>query len=306
MRARIERAGRLLPQLAATRRWSWRGTLSGLELGILGLFKKAVVADNLAPIADSVFSASPGSLGTGEVVVGVLAFAFQIYGDFSGYTDMARGIARSMGIELMENFHGPYLARNPSDFWRRWHVSLSSWLRDYLYIPLGGNRHGSLQTYRNLMVTMLLGGLWHGAAWNFVLWGAYHGGILAVHRAFVRRRASGSGTPGLVSHLVSAALFFPVTCYGWLLFRARSWPQIVDMTGALFRLSAFSPESLAMLTLVVHYSWFVLGLQAFWVFALPHISRPWPAVRTIVAWYLLLHVVFEGDFGGNQFIYFQF
>ena len=150
-------------------------------LFLWGFYKKVVIADNLAPISERVFS-DPANAGPGEIFVGVLAFTFQIYCDFSGYSDMARGTARMLGFDLMLNFNMPYFARTPSEFWARWHISLSTWLRDYLYIPLGGNRLSPLLTYRNLMLTMLLGGLWHGAAWTFVAWGLFHGLILVIYR----------------------------------------------------------------------------------------------------------------------------
>lgn len=176
----IERAKNFLPQVLKKPVVSSSMIMEGGWLVFWGLFKKSVIADNMAIIVDQAFSSS--SLAGGDLLIAVYAFAIQIYCDFSGYSDMARGIAKMMGYNLMLNFKVPYFATNPSEFWRRWHISLSSWLRDYLYIPLGGNRNGRLQTYRNLFVTMLLGGLWHGAAWKFVLWGAYHGTLLALHR----------------------------------------------------------------------------------------------------------------------------
>ena len=145
---------------------------TGLWLCVWGLYKKIVIADNLAPIVNRVF-ADPSVASSGELLAAILAFTFQIYCDFSGYSDIARGLARMLGLNIMLNFNIPYIARTPSEFWRRWHISLSTWLRDYLYISLGGNRYGKLLTFHNLMLTMLLGGLWHGAAWNFVLWGAH-------------------------------------------------------------------------------------------------------------------------------------
>ena len=174
----IERATKLLPQVLQPRKFSQSNFVEGFYLIILGLFKKVVIADNMAPIVNYIFSRDVSTLSGAEVLVGVYAFAFQIYGDFAGYTDIARGVAKWLGFDLMLNFRMPYFATSPSDFWQRWHISLSSWLRDYLYIPLGGNRQGTLLTYRNLMLTMVLGGLWHGAAWTFVAWGFFHGLIL--------------------------------------------------------------------------------------------------------------------------------
>ena len=166
----------------------------------------------------------------------------QIYCDFSGYTDIARGISKLFGINLIVNFDQPYFATNPQDFWRRWHISLSSWLRDYLYVPLGGN-HGNLAFIcRNLMITMLLGGLWHGAAWNFVLWGLYQGGALCIYRIWRQYGSQGPPRPLIeaqpakrhaIRHLAANAVFFVVICYGWLLFRAHSLAQIMDFSSLL-------------------------------------------------------------------------
>ena len=150
---------------------------------LLGLFKKVVIADGVAPAANAAFN-NPAGAGAVTLILGALAFALQIYGDFSGYSDIARGSSRLLGIELPANFTQPYLSRNITEFWQRWHISLSTWLRDYLYVPLGGNRGSRAATYRNLIIVMLLGGLWHGAAWTFVAWGAGHGIALAAHRAW--------------------------------------------------------------------------------------------------------------------------
>lgn len=230
----IQRASSLLPQVMNPRRIERAQVLEGLHLIVWGFFKKVFIADNLAPIVDAIFS-NPNPSG-GEVVVGVLAFTFQIYGDFSGYTDIARGLAKIMGFEFVLNFNLPYFASNPSDFWRRWHISLSSWLRDYLYKSLGGNRAGEYVTYRNLMITMLLGGLWHGAAWNFVLWGFYHGAILVLHKLAQPKLALVGRMFGRMQWLWASlciACMFLMTCYGWLLFRATSMQQVVDLTAAL-------------------------------------------------------------------------
>ncbi len=177
----IERPARLLGQFERPRRVDASKIASGAFLILLGLFKKMAIADAVAHRVNVVFS---GAADASWVVLleGAWLFSFQIYCDFSGYSDIARGAARLFGIELMRNFNQPYLAANITDFWRRWHISLSSWLRDYLYIPLGGNRKGIVTTYRNLLLTMILGGLWHGANWTFVVWGALHGVYLSVHK----------------------------------------------------------------------------------------------------------------------------
>jgi D-alanyl-lipoteichoic acid acyltransferase DltB (MBOAT superfamily) len=231
----IERAAQLLPQISSPRPFCGRKIISGLQLGVWGYFKKAVIADNLADIVNQIFT-NPSPSGA-EVMLGVYAFAFQIYCDFSGYTDIARGVARMLGIELRMNFRLPYFATNPSDFWQRWHISLSTWLRDYLYFPLGGNRVGRLRTFRNLLVTMLLGGLWHGAAWTYVAWGAYHGLLLVLFRMLWPARAERSANDKRQSGFrfwFAVLLYFQLTCVGWLIFRAESSTQIRTMALAVF------------------------------------------------------------------------
>ena len=195
----------------------------GLREILKGLFKKIALSNFYAPIADASFH---GGLWNGAAVpawIGVLAFSMQIYFDFSGYTDIARGCARLLGYRFPSNFERPYLSADISDFWRRWHISLSSWLRDYLYVPLGGNRKGELRTSTNLLIVMGLGGLWHGASWNFAVWGLYHGSLLVGHR-YWRKAVVGSGWAGTADHPVLrpfwiALTFFLVTL-GWIPFRA--------------------------------------------------------------------------------------
>lgn len=244
----IERAKNLLPNIAQPRVLSWDNLRRGAVLCLIGLIKKIVIADGLAPGVEAVYGgADPSRI---DIILATWAFAIQIYCDFSGYTDIARGIAKMLGFGLMRNFAQPYFAADPQEFWRRWHISLSSWLRDYLYISLGGNRGGKWATYRNLMATMTLGGLWHGAAWNFALWGIYQGGMLAVHRAFAGpHKASGEGGRrgiiGWLGRVLAIALFFQAVCYGWLLFRSGSFGQIVDFTGKLTGLVA-APSDISM------------------------------------------------------------
>lgn len=236
----IERPNVLQPQLRAERTLTLDRFAHGAFLVLLGLVKKVAVADGLAPAVSAVFD-SNSPAGSADVALATFAFALQIYGDFSGYSDIARGVALMLGVELSGNFRFPYFSKNPSEFWRRWHISLSSWLRDYLYVPLGGNRSGSALTYRNLFLTMLIGGLWHGAAWTYVAWGAYQGALLCIHRVLrplleAMRRAFGSfGSTGhAVYGTFSLLSFFVLTCYGWLLFRAVSFEQVAAFTHVLF------------------------------------------------------------------------
>jgi alginate O-acetyltransferase complex protein AlgI len=215
----IVRASQFLPQLQIER--SLRSVTFGKGAGriLKGLVKKVVIADQIAFVADTVF-ASPDSFGVLDTWIGVGAFAVQIYCDFSGYSDIAIGVAMLLGFELPSNFDHPYIAGGVTEFWRRWHISLSTWLRDYLYVPLGGSRHGTLATYRNLAITMLLGGLWHGAAWTFVAWGAFQGFFLCLERLCPDLDAEGRGPVFRVGRVLST---LGVTCFGWVLFRAESF-----------------------------------------------------------------------------------
>ena len=186
-----------------------------------GLFKKLVIADNVGVIANRVFSMKDP--GFEMLWAGVFAFGVQIYADFSAYTDIARGTARWLGFDLMKNFNHPYVALSPSDFWRRWHISLSSWFRDYLYIPLGGSRHGLKRTIRNVMITFVISGLWHGAAWNFVLWGAFHGLLLSIERVWGALRGHhhhGHARLPISQALLQWAVMFVLVHIGWLMFRS--------------------------------------------------------------------------------------
>lgn len=231
----IERAGRLLAQIQSPRSPRAIDVEIGIYLLLWGYYKKVVIADNLAKIADPVFANGSQAQGM-DVWLGLLAFCFQIYCDFSGYSSIARGLARLMGFQLVRNFRLPYSALTPSEFWQRWHISLSQWLRDYLYIPLGGNRGGSKQTYRNLTITMVLGGLWHGAAWNFCLWGAYHGLLLCLYR-LGKVKPSENG----VKRLFQWGLMSMLTLYGWLLFRASSLAEVARLSGGLLSLQVTEP-----------------------------------------------------------------
>lgn len=221
----IERAGTFLPQIAAPRPANTIQWRSALALVLVGLFKKVAIADPLSVFIDPVFM-RPSLFSSPELLRAALFFTLQIYADFSGYTDIARGASRLLGIELAENFRQPYLSPNITLFWRRWHISLSSWLRDYLYIPLGGNRQGKVRTYIHLMLTMLLGGLWHGASWNFVIWGGLHGGYLAAHRLLGGRRKepeprpAGRGAWRVVLDGPSIAATFALVTLAWVFFRA--------------------------------------------------------------------------------------
>jgi alginate O-acetyltransferase complex protein AlgI len=305
----ILRASRLLPQIHEPRVVTREQIRDGIWLIAWGFFQKIFVADNLAGIANMVFE--PGAPHAGvNVLLGVYAFAFQIYGDFAGYSNVARGTSKLMGIELIENFRFPYLVRTPQEFWRHWHISLSTWLRDYLYIPLGGSRGGEGRTRRNLLVTMILGGLWHGAAWTFVLWGVYHGLLLVGFRAAERAgRLRLWTSDSALARATTWAIMFHLTCVGWLIFRARSGHQVGSMTKSL--LTNFSPGSVnveAVLVPLVLYTVPLLLVHACEAYHddLLVVPRLPVGVRySLYAATFYLTLLF-GNFGGAEFIYFQF
>lgn len=308
----IERAANLLPQMRRSGSITLEGIYSGFWLICWGMFKKVVIADNIAPVVDMVF-AEPSPSAT-MVLIGVYGFAIQIYCDFSGYTDIARGVARCLGFNLMLNFNLPYFATNPSDFWRRWHISLSTWLRDYLYIPLGGNRLGTRRTYFNLMSTMVLGGLWHGAAWTFIAWGAYQGALLCIHRAMKpwleRTFSPKSRLMQGVWYIARVVLFFQLVCIGWLFFRAESLSQVGVFLSNLFFGGGVPQQSLPTerVLLFVLLSLLLVFVQLFQFLMrdLNVIFRLPVPVRAIVYAGLAIVFVWIGAPGGNAFIYFQF
>ncbi|MFI5317521.1 MAG: MBOAT family O-acyltransferase [Myxococcota bacterium] len=299
----IVRPADFLPQLRALQRFDWARMELGLRLFVLGVIKKAVIADQIARLVDPVYAA-PADYASGAVWAATVGYAIQIYCDFSGYTDMALGCAHAFGLRLPQNFNAPYLSLNIAEFWRRWHISLSSWLRDYLYIPLGGNRGSRFATYRNLGITMLLGGLWHGAAWTFVAWGAYHGILLALHRAlpwpqWLERRAFAP---------VRAAFTFLCVCLGWVLFRAHSFADAAVVYARL--LSPADGVSLTPGVSAVFAGVVALVLAAHLVARFTDVDAlarrlPVPVAAGALALALLAAQLLAPDEGG-AFIYFQF
>ncbi len=309
----IMRAQTLLPQVLGERFIRSGAVMEGFNLIMVGLFKKLVIADNMALIANRVFLPVEDGLhmtGSGlDVLVGIYAFAFQIYGDFAGYSAIARGISKLLGFELVVNFDNPYLATTPSDLWRRWHISLSSWFRDYLYIPLGGNRHGEDKTFRNLMITMGFVGLWHGANWTFILWGLYHGALLAVARLFKVTIVAFSGTiKNKLHYLFRVVLMFHLTCLGWLFFRADSIQSIGKLLKVIvtqFHVTAFAASGLSSIL-------FYCGpLFAFELWTrgerqLNKVSNGHWAVQSGLYCYLLAMLTIFHSPQVREFIYFQF
>ncbi len=308
----IERGKQLLPQFRKPREIARKTDFwKSLWLIFWGLFKKMVVADNMALIVNEIFQPYDNGLTIMPenglvIIVGVLAFAFQIYGDFSGYTDIARGVAKLMGFKIMINFNLPYFACSPSDFWRRWHISLSTWLRDYLYIPLGGNRKGKLNTYKNLTLTMLLGGLWHGAAWTFVIWGAFHGFILVIYR-FLKidekiRYFSGLSKTGMI------ALMFILTCIGWLMFRAQNISTIILFFKSIVSTSYDFVAGIEIFRKFIFYVWFLILFQVFQYFtnSLMPQYKIHKILRFHVWLFVVLSIVFLSSQEKQEFIYFAF
>jgi D-alanyl-lipoteichoic acid acyltransferase DltB (MBOAT superfamily) len=304
----IERATHLLPEIQRQRqRPSWYQVRSGCVLILLGLFKKVVIADALAPVVNEAFG--QGEAGTGHwlaLLLGAYAFALQIYGDFSGYSDIARGSSRLFGIELMRNFEQPYLSRSITEFWRRWHISLSTWLRDYLYVPLGGNRRGPRRTSINLGLTMLLGGLWHGAAWTFVVWGALHGLYLMVERWTGRERPD-VDRPVRAGDLASILWTFHLVCLAWVFFRAGS---IGGAFSYLWRIVTLGGGSIVLGSVVL------VGLAGLAAIAVDLAQRTsghhdavlrWPELRRGLVYGVAVAgiVLFSGG-SPVPFIYFQF
>ncbi len=305
----IERAAHLIPQVSHRRIIDSEAVNAGIFLILYGYFQKVFIADNAAKIVNEVFGKHQAYSDL-DLVLAVVAFAIQIYGDFSGYSKIARGLAKLMGFELMVNFRLPYFALNPSDFWQRWHISLSSWLRDYLYISLGGNRAGKYKTYRNLAITMLLGGLWHGAAWNFVLWGAFHGAILIIYRAAgaIPERMEGiaKGLEWRPVKLLRWAVMLALTLFGWLLFRATNAEQI----WYFIENASFEPtkNSLNYTKAILFYTWPLVLIQLAQHFRrdlLILVRMPLPICAFIYA-LMLAMILALGARESSEFIYFQF
>ncbi|MGB5157630.1 MAG: MBOAT family O-acyltransferase [Desulfobacterales bacterium] len=246
----IERAANLLPQIATPRQITRAQILTGFNLILLGFFKKVAIADTLAPIVAKIFL-DPFAMTCGQLWSGVYAYTFQIYGDFSGYTDIARGLACVLGFKSMENFNTPYLSKSVTEFWRKWHISLSTWFLDYLYIPLGGNRLGKLRTYTNLFITMLLCGLWHGAAWPFVIWGIIHGLYLIGHRIILKGKKAETSWPhsfsGWLICIVKIFITFHLVALAWVLFRSSTLDGALVYYTGLFSLQSLSGFSVPVL-----------------------------------------------------------
>lgn len=303
----IERSSQLLPQVKGERQVTYQKFREGAWLILFGYYKKVVLADNVAPFVNVVFGEPATAHGLG-IPIAVLAFAIQIYGDFSGYTDIARGISRWLGFELMENFRMPYFALSPKQFWQRWHISLSTWLRDYLYLPLGGNRHSPGRTYLNLMTTMVLGGLWHGAAWNFFLWGLYQGILLVIYRVLRWEEPLGLMQKQTLSvgKVFAWGIFMILVGFGWCIFRIESISDLVILCQNMFT-GPFLTGKATLVTIAIYgLPVLLLDLLQERRQSLLAIKQLPVAVRYGVYVTLFALIVVSGVGGGGEFIYFQF
>lgn len=306
----IVRAADFLPQLYQRMRPKLVDIEAGLAQFGLGAIKKMVISDQIAPNVDLIF-ADPGNYDGFTLLQGVLGYAVQIYCDFSGYSDMAIGAARMMGFKFMENFQMPYSAVNITEFWRRWHISLSSWFRDYLYIPLGGNRLGVSRTYINLLVTMLLCGLWHGASWNFIIWGGFHGVCLALHRLWQAYHPTASLQKSSVfrvfENFAARVLTLAVVLLGWIFFRAQSWDLAWEY---LTRLVFWVPDGVRMVSpyivpavAAVFATHLLINKDRNWAHEIPDYSFP---VRVGAYAGILVLISLFAATDAAPFIYFQF
>ena len=302
----IERATHLLPQFQKIRTVDWANITSGSQLIFIGFVRKLLIADVVAKPVNEIFS-NPGEYSSVTLLVGLYLFCIQIYCDFAGYSDIARGCARLMGIDLMRNFEHPYFSTSITEFWRRWHISLSSWLRDYLYIPLGGNRKGTFQTYRNLMITMLLGGLWHGANWTFVIWGGLHGMYLAVHKLMMRDRKldTKNRMPNL-REIVMMIGTIHLVALTWIFFRSDNLGSAMQYLTGILSLSGgidtFGIPRLGIAVLIlalIDIPQYLTGKHTVFL------SWPWPVRGFVYAGLFILLCTFRSD-GETPFIYFQF
>jgi alginate O-acetyltransferase complex protein AlgI len=310
----IERASHLLPQFFKTYSFNYKLFKSGLLLMAFGLFKKMVIADRLAILVNEVYNNPEIYSGT-DLIIATIFFAFQIYCDFSGYSDIAIGIARTMGFDLMKNFDAPYFSKSITDFWRRWHISLSTWFRDYVYIPLGGSRKGEYRLYLNLFIVFVVSGLWHGAAITFIIWGAIHGIIIVFEKVMGNHRLAVNRT-SFIGATIFTTLTFVIVCFAWIFFRANSFSDSIYIVNNLFDFSCL--KNVFMLGLPEHeFKLAIIAILALLGFdfihrkfnALKLLNKTHFIVRSLV-YVTIIYVIIifgvYGDGGVAEFIYFQF
>lgn len=308
----IERATHLLPQLKRKRTFEYQRAVDGLKQILWGLFKKIVIADQCAAFVNPIFD-NPADYNGSMLVLGAVFFAFQIYGDFSGYSDIALGTARLFGVELLQNFSFPYFSRSVAEFWRRWHISLSSWFKDYLYIPLGGSKGTTSIRVRNTFIIFLVSGFWHGANWTFIIWGLLHALyimpsiLFKTHRNHLAIVAQGTLFPSL-SELFSIVLTFSLTVFAWIFFRAENLSHAIEYISIMFSSSLFSlpdifPKFLSLfVALMLSIEW--LGREQ--KYALAHLELRYPKVPRWLVYYVMIFWICYYAGSNQQFIYFQF
>ncbi|MEO1215502.1 MAG: MBOAT family protein [Bacteroidota bacterium] len=312
----IERSGNLLPQFREKKSFDYERVMSGMRLAAWGLFKKVVIADRLAFFVNMIYN-SPENFHGLSVALATFFFAFQIYCDFSGYSDIAIGVARMLGFDLMKNFERPYFSRSIGEFWRRWHISLSTWFRDYVYIPLGGNRVVKWRWYYNLFLTFLISGLWHGANWTFVIWGALHGFYLIVEnfsKGYMKEKGLSNPLPTLLKDAFSLGLTFVLVCFAWIFFRANSLSDAILLIQHLF---VWVPGDIGWILTPEHRFEIVLSFLAIallltvQVFQEKRSMGNWISIQPVfIRWtvyVMLVSIILNfGEFNQQQFIYFQF
>lgn len=312
----IERATHLLPQIEKPRDFNYAQAVNGIKQMIWGFFKKLVIADNCAEFADMIFNNSSSQPGS-ALALGAILFAFQIYGDFSGYTDIAIGTARLLGFELIKNFNYPYFSRDIAEFWRRWHISLSTWFKDYLYIPLGGSRGSTLKTVRNTFIIFIVSGFWHGANWTFIIWGFLHAVcFLPILLAKKNRHnmdivAHGKIFPTL-KEFSGMLLTFAIVTLCWIFFRADNVAQAVSIIGEIVSPSLFLVPAVLSSKVILTLALIGIFLIVEWMgrehdYAIEHLGITWGKPLRYAAFYIIIFsIMYFGNFNENQFIYFQF
>lgn len=308
----IVRAKEFLPQFSMNKKFNWDRFNTGMGQIIWGFFKKIVVADSLAPFIEQCFNA-PETFSSMHLLMGVIFYSFQIYCDFSGYSDIAIGLARMMGFDFPDNFRTPYFSQGFSEFWQRWHITLSSWFRDYVYIPLGGSRNGTFNTYKNTMLTNLLSGFWHGASWVYVFWGFLHGIYIVIQRLLGKpfgRLMDTMKLPKFGRVAINVFLVYIATCFAWIFFRASDFGNALDVIIGIGKLENFTFGS------IVNKFWFVKGVIVIGLllivdlanlrFNFSQLVKKQPIFRVVSFATVLMLIAFFGTFGSNAFIYFVF
>ncbi len=312
----IERAAHLLPQFHKTYKFNYKLVKSGLLLIAFGLFKKMVIADRAAILVNQVYN-NPTDYSGYETILATFLFAFQIYCDFSGYSDIAIGAARTMGFDLMKNFDSPYFSKSITEFWRRWHISLSTWFRDYVYIPLGGSRKGRYKTYMNLFIVFVVSGLWHGAAMTFIIWGAIHGVVIVIEKAATKwRKTIFTSKNHILNYVIALPFTFFIVCFAWVFFRANSYSEAilivsnsfdVSNTNSIFQLGLAKPELNLLFIMIFLLLVFEVIHRHFRVLKI--LEKQYLPVRWSFYLTILFCILIFGIYGENtvqEFIYFQF